>query len=570
LNIAQILKKMFIFDSSLTDQHSFELSNNADIKTNFPEVPIFNLPDINVSNNLQTNIDYLKTRYNVLINSDIILREFYIKAFNKKYKALLLCIDGMIDSELINNYILKPLMSLSTKKITKSNSNQIKKIPKQNLENYLYNNLIPQNSIKKINKFSQILQEVNSGSCAVFVESLEISYIVDVKGFESRSVSPPKNEIVVRGAQEAFTEKLRTNTSMLRRYVNNENLIIEDTNVGKISSTKVSICYMQNITNDSLVSEVKYRINNLNIDYIISSGQLEQLIQDNSQNAFPQIIATERPDKASNYLLEGRVVILVNGSPYSLIVPGVFFDFLSSPEDLNLRHQYSNLLKFVRIFATLITLLLPGIYIALTTYHTELIPTELLFTIAASRNSVPFPVLVEILLMEISFELIREAGLRIPTPIGPTIGIIGALVLGEAAVSANLVSPILIIIVALTGICSFSIPDFSLSFSFRIYKFLYILLGAISGLLGISVGLFIQIAFLANQKSFGAPYLAPYVPTTNLARSEGYFQKPIWNKEKRLDFLDTKRPQLESDYSMLWKFWKKLKGENNGYNTKNK
>lgn len=246
-------------------------------------------------------------------------------------------------------------------------------------------------------------------------------FTLDVKGYETRSISSPKNETVVRGAQEAFVEKIRTNTSMLRRIINNENLIIENSTVGKLSKTKIAVCYMKNIANSNLIAEVKYRINNLDVDSIISSGQLEQLIQDNSLSLFPQIIATERPDKAANHILEGRVIVLVNGSPYSLIMPATLMDFLASPEDINLKFQYSNLLKFIRILAFVITLFLPGLYIAITTYHTELIPTELLFTIAASRNTVPFPIIFEIFLMELSFELIREAGLRVPSPIGPTI-----------------------------------------------------------------------------------------------------------------------------------------------------
>ena len=345
---------------------------------------------------------------------------------------------------------------------------------------------------------------------------------------------------------------------MLRRIINSENLIIEDCTIGKISKTNVAICYLKNIANSDLVNEVKYRINNLAIDYVISSGQLEQLIQDKSNVAFPQLIATERSDKASLHILEGRVVVIVDGSPYVLIMPGVFLDFLSSPEDMNLKHQYSNLLKLIRVLATFITLLLPGIYVAVSNYHTELLPTELLFTIAASRNTVPFPSIVEIFIMEVSFELIREAGLRVPTPFGSTIGIIGALVLGESAVSANLVSPILIIIVAITGICSFTIPDFSLSFSFRIFRFLYIVLGYLCGLLGIAMGIFIHLAILVNLKSFGAPYLAPYVPATNLNASLSYFIKPIWARETRADFLNTKRPKQEEKFSRKWKFWERM------------
>lgn len=266
------------------------------------------------------------------------------------------------------------------------------------------------------------------------------------------------------------------------------------------------------------------------------------------------MISTERPDKAANHLLEGRVVVLVNGSPYSLIMPGVLIDFLSSPEDLNLKHQYSNLLKLVRFIATFITLLLPGTYVAIMTFHAELVPTALLFTISAARNAVPFPVIFEIILMEISFELIREAGLRVPSPIGPTIGIIGALVLGEAAVSANLVNPVVIVIVALTGLCSFAIPDFSLNFTFRIYKFLYVILGYLAGFLGIAIGLFAQIAILSNFKSFGVPYLSPYTPINKSKTTFSYLLIPIWKRERRGDFLNTIRPKEEPPISLKWKF----------------
>ena len=201
---------------------------------------------------------------------------------------------------------------------------------------------------------------------------------------------------------------------------------------------------MNNIANDDLVAEVQYRINNLEVDALLSSGQLEQLIQDNSSNMFPQIVASERPDKAVASLLEGKVVVIVNGSPYVLIMPG----------DVNLKFQFSNLAKIIRFLASALALLLPGLYIAITNYHQELLPTELIFAMAASRESVPFPIIFELLLMELAFELLREAGLRVPSPIGPTMGIVGALILGDAAVKANIVSPILIIVVALTALCN--------------------------------------------------------------------------------------------------------------------
>ncbi len=425
-NIKQMLSNMFLYQGP-SNEYNFSLSETGNKNNKKEDDSSSNGSNVeNIYNSLDVNIDYLKVKYNSLINSDIIMRNFKLTIKGKEYKAMLLFIDGMVDSKSISDFILKPLMYKKNTEHKPTNtaitSNiSVRRVKKFNLEDYIYDCLIPQNSIKKVSTFDDVSSAVNIGDCALFIDTLPICYTIDVKGYETRSITEPKNEIVIRGSQESFVEKLRTNTSMLRRMVNNENLIIEDGTVGKVSKTKIAICYMKNIANANLVAEVKYRINNLNVDQVTSSGQLEQLIQDNSLSFFPQLIASERPDRTADYLLEGRVVVVVNGSPYCLIMPGVFIDYLSSAEDTNLKFQYANLLKIVRIIAFVITLLLPGVYIAIAYYHTEIIPTELLFTIAASRNSVPFPIIFEIILMEISFELIREAGLRVPTPIGPTI-----------------------------------------------------------------------------------------------------------------------------------------------------
>lgn len=554
-------KKIFLYSPPETP-YEFSLPEKSSLQARSNEYG--NASDKSLINtivpSLDENITNLKVRYNALINSDIILREFTLEINGKTYNCLIVSIDGMVNSEQVNNFLLRPLMEAAnnnSSKTIKLNGVKVKKSQKIDLATYIHHCLMPLNDVNKVDTLDKLITSVNAGNVALLVDTLDIAFIVEVKGYKIREISSPSNEIVVRGSQEAFVENLRTNTSILRRAINNESLIIENCNVGKISKTNIAVCYLKNIANSDLVNEVKYRINNLDVDFIISSGQLEQLIQDESNVAFPQLIATERSDKAALHLLEGRVAVIVNGSPYVLIMPGVFLDFLSSPEDMNLKHQYSNLLKIVRFIATFITLLLPGIYVAITNYHTELIPTELLFTIAASRNTVPFPTIVEILIMEISFELIREAGLRVPTPFGTTIGIIGALILGESAVSANLVSPILIIVVAITGLSSFTIPDFSLSFSFRIYRFLFVILGYMGGLLGIVIGVFIGLAVLVNLKSFGSPYLAPYVPATNLNTSLSYFIKPIWRRESRADFLNTKRPIQEGKISRPWKFWER-------------
>ena len=570
-----------------TPQNEFFLTTEN--KKDIDKVPVSPAKDLEpkiFSKNFAENLTYLKTRYNSLINSDIVIREFTLLANNTEYNAALILIDGMVDSQIINNSVLKPLMlrnksntssisntqqphqsnpykstnsndtNSSTKEIISEYNNNdviIRKIKKFDLKNYIYNHLIPQNSVTILKNFDDAISSINMGNSLLIVDTIDVAFDIDAKGFKQRSISSPQNEIVVRGSQEAFVENIRTNTSMLRRLVNNENLIIENCTVGKISKTKIAVCYLKDIANNDLVAEVKYRVNNLDIDYLTSSGQLEQLIQDNGSSLYPQLIATERPDKVTIHLLEGRVAIIVNDTPYVLVAPGVLSDFMSSPEDANYKFQFSNMLKLIRLIAIFFALFLPGIYVAVTSYHHELLPTELLFTIEAARETVPFPVIFEILLMEISFELIREAGVRVPSPIGPTIGIVGGLILGEAAVSANLVSPILIIIVAITAICSFSIPDFSLNFTIRISRFIYILLGYMAGFLGIAVGMFIQLVLLCSLTSFGCPYITPFIVTSNKRSLTSYFLQPIWKRENRSNTVSPKKKYSQGKTSMLWK-----------------
>lgn len=558
MNIFNNFFNKILHSNNTQDNYNFVLPKSNDIQNQTNNLkPLENL-DQTVYSDIKHNLEYIKVKYNALINSDIKIRNFSINFKNQKYSAFLIFIDGMVNSEVINRFVLTPLMldtSTNSKEIIstiKSNDVTIRKVKSFNLEDTLYNMLLPQNDISKSTKFSEIISNINKGNCALFVDTLNCAFTFDVKDLKQRSIEPPTSEVVISGSQEGFVEVIRTNTSLLRRLVNNENLIIENVNVGVVTKTDCAICYIKGIANDELVAEVKYRISNLDIDYLISSGQLNHLIEDNPRSSLPQIIATERPDTATSYLLEGRVVVIVNGTPFVLAMPATFIDFLASAEDTNLKYQFANLLKIIRIIALVFTVLLPGLYIAVTTFHQELIPSELLFAIVASRNSVPFPILFELIIMELSFELIREAGIRVPSPLGATISLVGGLILGEAAVSAGIVSPITIIIVAITGISSFALPDFIISFHFRIARFSYIFLGCIAGFLGIAFGIFVHMAILANLESFGVPYLNPYAPLTEINHN-GYFLAPFWKKEKRPDAFNTKRIRSQSNISMTWK-----------------
>lgn len=533
------------------NEYQFTLPDNPEIDTE--KYNNTNSDKIeNIYSQIDANLKYIKTKYNTLINSDIITREFTLNTGSKQYKAFILYIDGMVDSQILNDFVLKPLMLKNKFCNNETSKIIVQKGKKSNIANFIQDCLIPQNNIKQQSSFKDIFSGVNSGNCALFVDTLSVGFDIDVKGFKQRSISKPENEIVIKGPHEAFVENIRTNTTLLRRFTNNENLIIENTKVGKITQTNCAICYIKDIANDALVAETKYRLNNLGIDSLLSAGELEQLLTDTNSLGVPKILVSERPDYAVKSLLQGRVIILINGSPYALILPAILIDFLTSPEDTNLKPQFANFLKVVRIISSFFALLLPGLYIAITNFHREIIPTELLYSILSSRQSVPFPIIVEILIMEISFEIIREAGLRVPSPIGPTLGIVGALVLGQAAVSAAIVSPILIIIVAITGMSSFAIPDFTFSFHLRFFRFVFILLGFLAGFLGIGMGLFIYISSLCDLETFGVSYTIPYAPAMN-SKNNGFMLSPIWKREDRATYLATKKEKKQNKISMKWR-----------------
>lgn len=298
-------------DSSQDDGISSSSSKLTPLENTSEEV----FPSIDV------NLDYVNVKYNTLINSDIKIRQLFINAKNKQYKAFILYIDGMIEAQSINKFVIEPLMIRNRSNTSTDNPDVVstavtnnvivRRMKKFNLTNYISECLVPQNDVTTSNKFSEVFQNVNSGITALFIDTINTVFLIDAKGFEKRSITPPENEIIIRGSQEGFIEAIRTNTSLLRRLVNNENLIIEDLNVGVVTSTKVAVCYLKKIANEDLIAEIKYRINNLGIDYLTSSGQLEQLIEDR-RYSLPQLISSERPDKVATYILEGRVAILVN------------------------------------------------------------------------------------------------------------------------------------------------------------------------------------------------------------------------------------------------------------------
>jgi spore germination protein KA len=352
------------------------------------------------------------------------------------------------------------------------------------------------------------------GSSALLIDGSDQALIIETKGWEQRGVDRPTNEPVVRGPQESFVENFRDNTASVRRYIKDPKLVTEIFRVGRRSRTQVAVMYIRDIANVKLVEEVKHRIKSVaeTVDYIPETGTLEEYLEDHPKSLIPQMLSTERPDRLGAYIREGHVGVVMANSPFSLIIPTNFSIFLHSAEDYYLRWPFSNFIRFIRACAIFIALMLPSIYIGIVNYHQEMIPPDLLIAMTAAREAVPFPAIVEILFMEFSFELIREAGVRIPSIIGPTIGIVGALILGQAAVSASVVSPILIIIIAITALASFVVPNYNASFSVRILRFIFIILAGFLGFFGIAFGVFLLILHLVTINSFGIPFMTPIAP----------------------------------------------------------
>ncbi|SNS96914.1 spore germination protein KA [Anaerovirgula multivorans] len=526
-----------------------------DLKVSTDEEKNMKKDKLKISKKLSENLAYIKKIYRIPTNADVVIRKFKVVVKDMSVNAFMIFIDGMTNTKVIDDNILQPLMLLSNLDI---------KTDDLDIAKYIESHLITHNQIKATKKFVDVIDEVNFGGCGVFVDGLDVAFAADVKGWLGRSVGPPNTEITIRGPQEGFVEALRPNTGLVRKILKDEDLIVESASIGKKSKTPVSILYIKDIANDSLVEEVRRRLNNIHVDNILDSGELEQLIEDVTILPIPQTIATERPDRVASMLTEGKVALIMHGSPFALIVPCTLPELFHSPEDSYMRFPYVNLLRFMRVVGMIVALLLPGTYIAITSYHYEMIPTDLLMSITATREIVPFPAVIELLLMEFAFELIREAGIRIPGPIGPTLGIVAGLVLGQAAVAANIVSPIMIIVVAIAGVGSFTIPNFSLAFAFRILKFGYILLGAMAGFLGIAIGLFLQGLWFLSAKSFGVSMFSPIGPVTSLAFYNDFTRVPIWKQEKRPDFLNTKEITKQPKISRKWLNKKSGDGDDNG------
>lgn len=450
--------------------------------------------------------------------SDFVIRELRLE---QSCSALAVFVDGLVDSSAVND-ALKAIMI----------SEPAPCDPKE-----LQETVLPVNQTQTTDNYAEFLTSILGGDTGLIIDGSSEAVLLGMRGMEKRSISEPETESVVRGPREGFVENIRTNTSLLRRRVKSPHLKMKSLTLGKNTNTSIVLAYMDHIVEPELLQEVETRLGKVNISAVLESGYIEELIQDSSYSPFPQIQYTERPDTLASAILQGRVGIIVDGTPFALIVPTVFWQLMQASEDYYERFQIATLIRWLRYFFLVFSLLTPALYIAITTFHQDLLPTTLILSIAAAREAIPFPALVEALIMEITFEALREAGIRLPKAVGSAVSILGALVVGTAAVEAGIVSAPMVIVVSITGIASFTIPRFNGAIAIRMLRFPLMFAAALFGFFGIMLGVLLIAGHMSNLRSFGVSYLAPTSPLRVSDLKDVAIRAPWWAMTERPSFL---------------------------------
>ena len=493
------------------------------------------VPDVPVSGVLNQDMEWLKQHY--VRCSDLIYRHITIGGHQHR-QAAVFYFDGMTDSSVVHDNILQPL--LLDAEIAENDAER--EADFRNFFEYLKERLLPAGEITVADDLKQGAQAMMNGDVLLIIDGCRQAIVIDAKGFPQRPVGKAENEVVLRGPQEAFTEAMRINTALIRRHLRTNQLKLEEKTLGRYTRTQVAIVYLDGVANENIIAEVHRRLDNIkDVDSILDSSCIEQYIEDSPFSVFPQMQYTERPDKVASSLLEGRVALVVDGSPDVILLPLMFVQLLQSPEDYYTRLAPGTFMRWIRYMGLLIAILFPSLYVAVTSYHPEMLPLNLLLSIAAAREGVPFPAFVEALIMELCFELLREASIRLPGAIGNTIGIVGALVIGDAAVSAHLVAPQMVIVVAITAIGSFTVPSMEASYPIRLLRFPLMLLAAGFGLYGVALGVMAILLHLVHLRSFGFPYLEPLAPLKLNEMRDVLIRAPRWQMMVRPQFREPYR-----------------------------
>ncbi len=465
-------------------------------------------------------------------SSDFVTRGFTFKGVNgESERAVLAFMDGMTSAEILNDSIIKPLM-YGVRDTPDTGSGACGGEPGNRSSIEAVNDiLLSVGEIKVTSDISDAVEGILNGDCVMFIDGCGECTVMNCKGFEKRGVEQPAYDVSMRGPRESFNENLRTNTSLLRRRIKNRDLVFESTTVGRKTNTNVCIVYVNGLADAELVAEVKRRISYINVDLILESGYIEEYIEDSPFSVFATMGITERPDVLAGKLLEGRVGIMVDGSPFVLTAPYLFAEAFQNPEDYYSRTIYSSLVRIFRYIAFLLSILVPGLYVALTSFHQELIPSSLLFNMAAASEGVPFTSFAEIAIFLFVFEMLKEAGVHMPKNIGQTTSIVGGLVLGDAAVQAGIISAPAVIIISFTAVSSFMVP--AINNEITLLRWIFLFLGGVLGGYGISVGIIGLTLHITGMQSFGYSFFAPFFPERVEDIKDTFVRVPLWMMRRR-------------------------------------
>ncbi|OON97415.1 MAG: hypothetical protein ATN36_03430 [Epulopiscium sp. Nele67-Bin005] len=459
---------------------------------------------LKLSDNLQTNIKNIEGLFENC--TDVIKREVDIGG-DIPIKIYGVYIDGLVNREITESFFLSRIVDYKNLSEVSIDFNKEETPTTQ----FIMDHFSATFDINEADKLDDMVRGILSGDTAIFVEGCAKGLMISTRGWPARGVGPPETEAVVRGPREGFVETIRFNTVLIRRRIRDTKLKVEMTSMGERSRTDIAIMYMEDIASPKLVQEIKDRLDKYTIDGVLDSGYVEQLIEDSWKSPFPQTQATERPDKVAASLLEGKVAIVVDTSPFVLVLPATLNSFFQASEDYYQRWEIMSFTRILRYVVSFLSFALPGLYIAILNFHPEMLPTAVAVSIASSREGIAFLGILEIIIMETAFELLKEAGIRLPGPVGHAIGVVGGIVIGQAAVEAKLISPMVVIIVALTAIATFAIPDYSLTTAFRLLKYGFIFICGMFGLYGFFLGFLVMVAHLASLESFGTPFLSAYL-----------------------------------------------------------
>lgn len=496
-----------------------------------------NPSSVYLAKNLEENLQILREALGQ--SSDVIIRDMKINS-NSNVAAAVIYIDGLVDRDLLNRDILQPLMFNLPMVSNKQNQSS--------LADFIKSSVLTVGQINEKEDIDGVISAVLSGHVAILAEGVPRALLIDAKGWETRSIGEPTNEVSIRGPKDSFTETLRTNTALLRRRIRDPRLTFESLQIGQRSKTDVLITYIKGITPDSVIEEIRQRLKAINTDAILDAGYIEQFIEDSPISLFPAVGTSARPDVVVARILEGRAAILVDGSPSALTVPFLFIEGFQNPDDYYARPFFASFIRWVRFGGFVLSIYLPGIYVSLTAFHPELFPTPLLVSVAAAREGIPFPVVIEALFMLILFEILREAGLRMPRSLGQAVSIVGALVIGQAAVSAGLVGAPMVIVVAATAIASFLVVPYA-----DVGALLRLFMTVVAGFLGLFGMVIVQLevlSYLASLRSLGVPYLSPVAPLDIRGLKDTFLRAPLWAMDSRPDSLESPDSRRQSPGQM--------------------